>query len=248
MYIKSDEQIKAMKMAGKIVALAHQEVAKHIQPGISTMELDEVVENKIRSLGAKPSFKGYQGFPNATCISVNNTVVHGIPNALEILKEGDIVSIDIGADYNGYQGDSAWTYAVGEISSDDIKLMEVTKDALFKGLEVIKSGVKVGEISAAIFLHACRNDIGVVEELTGHGIGKDLHEDPYIPNIGIKSEGPILLAGHTIAVEPIFTFGNNEIYVEDDEWTIRTIDGKKAAHFEHTILITEDGYEILTKL
>lgn len=245
---KTVREVELMRTAGKIVALAHQEVSKHIAPGVSTLELDKIVERVIRENGATPSFKGYGGFPGSICASINNVVVHGIPKAGVVLKEGDIISIDIGACYKGYHGDSAWTYPVGKISEADQNLMEVTLNALYKGLEKVKPNNRLSDISAAIGDYAKSFGYGVVEEFTGHGVGKSLHEDPAIPNYGIPNMGPILQPGMTLAIEPMINAGTKYVKVCSDGWTTITRDGKKSAHYEHTILITDEGYEILTKL
>ena len=245
---KTVREVELMRTAGKIVALAHQEVSKHIAPGVSTLELDKIVERVIRENGAIPSFKGYGGFPGSICASINNVVVHGIPKAGVVLKEGDIISIDIGACYKGYHGDSAWTYPVGKISEADQNLMEVTLNALYKGLEKVKPNNRLSDISAAIGDYAKSFGYGVVEEFTGHGVGKSLHEDPAIPNYGIPNMGPILQPGMTLAIEPMINAGTKYVKVCSDGWTTITRDGKKSAHYEHTILITDEGYEILTKL
>ena len=245
---KTAREIELMRTAGKIVALAHQEVQKHIAPGVSTLELDQIVERVIRENGATPSFKGYGGFPGSICASINEVVVHGIPKASTILKEGDIISVDIGACYKGYHGDSAWTYPVGAISKKDEALMEATLQALYKGLEQVKPNNRLSDISAAIGNYASNLGYGVVEDFTGHGVGKSLHEDPAIPNYGIPNMGPILQAGMTLAIEPMINAGTKHVKVCSDGWTTITRDKKKSAHFEHTVLITNEGYEILTKL
>ena len=245
---KSLREIELMRIAGRIVALAHQEVKKHIAPGVSTLELDQIAERVIRENGATPSFKGYGGFPGSICASINDVVVHGIPKASTILKEGDIISVDIGACYKGYHGDSAWTYPVGEISAADQHLMDVTLNALYKGLEQAKPHNRLSDISAAIGSYAKSFGYGVVVDFTGHGVGKSLHEDPAIPNYGIPNMGPVLQPGMTLAIEPMINAGTKNVKVCSDGWTTITRDGKKSAHFEHSILITDEGYEILTKL
>ena len=245
---KTVREIELMRTAGKIVALAHQEVRKHIAPGVSTLELDQIAERVIRENGATPSFKGYGGFPGSICASINEVVVHGIPKASTILKSGDIISIDIGACYKGYHGDSAWTYPVGEISESDQNLMDVTLNALYKGLEKAKPNNRLSDISAAIGEYAKSFGYGVVEDFTGHGVGKSLHEDPAIPNYGIPNMGPVLQPGMTLAIEPMINAGTKSVKVCSDGWTTITRDGKKSAHFEHSTLITDEGYEILTKL
>ena len=245
---KSTREIGLMREAGRIVALAHQEVQKHIKPGISTLELDRIVEQVIRANGATPSFKGYNGFPGSICASINEVVIHGIPKATTILKDGDIIAIDIGACYKGYHGDSAWSYCVGKANPSDEKLMNVTKEALYKGLEQAKPGNRLGDISAAIGKYAKSYGYGVVEEFTGHGVGRNLHEDPAIPNYGIPNTGPLLQPGMTLAIEPMINAGTKKVKILSDGWTTITSDRKKSAHFEHTILITDDGCEILTQL
>ena len=245
---KSAREIELMRIAGRIVALAHQEVEKHIAPGVSTLELDQIAERVIRENGATPSFKGYGGFPGSICASINDVVVHGIPKASTILKSGDIISIDIGACYKGYHGDSAWTYPVGEISAADRHLMDVTLNALYKGLEQAKPHNRLSDISAAIGNYAKSFGYGVVVDFTGHGVGKNLHEDPAIPNYGTPNMGPVLQPGMTLAIEPMINAGTKNVKVCSDGWTTITRDGKKSAHYEHSILITDEGYEILTKL
>ena len=245
---KSAREIELMRIAGRIVALAHQEVEKHIAPGVSTLELDQIAERVIRENGATPSFKGYGGFPGSICASINDVVVHGIPKASTILKSGDIISIDIGACYKGYHGDSAWTYPVGEISAADRHLMDVTLNALYKGLEQAKPHNRLSDISAAIGNYAKSFGYGVVVDFTGHGVGKSLHEDPAIPNYGIPNMGPVLQPGMTLAIEPMINAGTKNVKVCSDGWTTITRDGKKSAHYEYSILITDEGYEILTKL
>ena len=245
---KSTREIGLMREAGRIVALAHQEVQKHIRPGVSTLELDKIVEKVIRDNGATPSFKGYNGFPGSICASINEVVVHGIPKATTILKDGDIIAIDIGACYKGYHGDSAWSYCVGKVNPSDEKLMNVTKEALYKGLEQAKPGNRLGDISSAIGKYAKSFGYGVVETFTGHGVGRHLHEDPAIPNYGIPNTGPVLQPGMTLAIEPMINAGTKNVKTLSDGWTTITSDRKKSAHFEHTILINDDGCEILTQL
>lgn len=243
--IKSQREIDLMVIAGNIVYETHKHIKPMIKPGVSLLELDAEAEKFILSKGAKPSFKGYDGFPNATCISVNEQVVHGIPSKRK-LKKGDIVSIDIGAEYKGYHGDSAWSYIV-EDASDDIKyLMEHTKNALFEGIKKVKPGNRIGDISYAIGKYAEEHHLGIVRELVGHGVGNHLHEDPNVPNYGIKGTGPLLKEGMVIAIEPMLNLGQEDIVIDDNDWTISTLDGKPSAHFEHTVLVTKDGYQILT--
>lgn len=246
--IKSAREIDLMRAAGRIVALAHQEVANHIQPGVSTYELDQIVEQVIRTNGATPSFKGYGGFPASACTSVNEQVVHGIPNKSVILQDGDLISIDIGANYKGYHGDSAWTYAVGTVSDEVQQLMDVTKECLFKGLEQATAGNRLSDISHAVESYADQFGYGVVREFVGHGIGKQLHEDPQVPNFGQPGKGPKLRAGMTLAIEPMINMGVRQVRVLDDNWTAVTIDKKPSAHYEHTIVVTDGEPIILTTL
>ena len=234
-----------MKEAGNIVYQTHQYLKSYIKEGITTKELDSLAENFIRSKNATPSFKGYQGFPGTICASINDEVVHGIPGNRK-LKNGDIISIDIGACYKGYHGDSAWTYPVGEISEEKKYLLEHTEKSLFVGLEQIKPGKRVGDIGAAIEEYANNHNLGVVVELVGHGVGTSIHEEPEVPNYGKPGTGPLLKEGMVIAVEPMLNLGTPDIYILDDDWTIKTDDGLSSAHFEHTVAVTKDGYEILT--
>lgn len=244
---KSKREIDLMRKAGEIVALAHQAVAEVIRPGITTGELDRIVEKVIRDHQATPSFKGYNGFPAAICASVNEVLVHGFPSKYA-LKEGDIISVDIGACYKGYHGDSAWTYAVGEVSEEAKHLMDVTKQSLYEGLKMVKAGVHLSDISNTIGEYVYSYGYSVPYEYTGHGIGANLHEDPAIPNYGPKGKGPILKAGMTLAIEPMVHRGKPFTKVLDDDWTVVTKDGSLAAHYEHTVLVTEEGYEILTTI
>lgn len=243
--IKSDREIELMKIAGQIVYETHQYLKPFVKPGTKTIDLDTMAEEFIRSKGATPSCKGYEGFPYTLCISVNDEVVHGFPSEYK-LKDGDIVSIDICACYKGYHGDSAWTYAVGKISDDDKYLMEHTEKALYEGIKEAKVGNRVGDISNSVEEYAKKHNLGVVKELVGHGVGSNLHEDPNVPNYGEKGKGPLLKAGMVIAIEPMLTFGDESIYIEDNDWTIKTYDESNAAHFEHTVLITEEGPVLLT--
>jgi len=246
--LKSKREVELMREAGRIVALAHQAAKNFIKPGVTTKDLDDLVEKVIRDNDAIPSFKNYNGFPASACISVNEEVVHGIPSKKRILKDGDVVSVDIGAIYKGYHGDSAWTYACGEISSDAKGLLEGTKESLFKGLEYAKAGNRLSDISHAIQKHAESLGYSVVREFVGHGLGRELHEDPQIPNFGLPGRGPKLKAGMTLAIEPMINLGNKDVRVLTDGWTAVTRDRSISAHYEHSILITKTGYEILTKL
>lgn len=243
--IKSDYEISLLKIAGNIVYRTHQYLKEYIKPGITTKELDKLAEDFIKSQGAIPSFKNYNGFPGSICTSINEEVVHGIPGNRK-LKNGDIIGIDIGACYKGYHGDSAWSYPVGDISDKKKYLLFHTEKALYEGLNQIKPGVRIGDISNAIETYANKYKLGVVRELVGHGVGSKLHEEPDVPNYGKKNTGPILKEGMVIAVEPMLNLGTRQIYILDDDWTIITGDNKPSAHFEHTIVVTKDGYKILT--
>ncbi len=243
--LKSQREIELLKQAGNIVYRTHQYLKPYIKEGITTKELDQLAEDFIRSQDATPSFKGYEGFPGTICASINDEVVHGIPGKRK-LKNGDIISIDIGACYKGYHGDSAWTYPVGEISDDLKQLLKDTEKALFIGLDQIKPGNRIGDIGAAIEEYAESCHLGVVKELVGHGVGTNVHEDPEVPNYGKRGTGPLLREGMVIAVEPMLNLGEEDIYLMDNDWTIKTDDGLPSAHFEHTVVVTKDGYQILT--
>ncbi len=245
--IKSKREVELMREAGRIVALCHSEIAKVIKPGITTRELDTLVEDIIRENGATPSFKGYGGFPDSICASPNNQVVHGFANDIP-LKDGDIISVDIGACYKGYHGDSAWTYPVGTIDKDKEHLLKETEASLWAGLEMVKSGIHLSDVSHAIEKHAHAAGLGVVEIFAGHGIGRDLHEAPEILNYGTPGRGPILKPGMMLAIEPMLNSGKPGVIIQKDGWTTTTVDKKPSAHFEHTILVTENGYEIMTTL
>lgn len=244
---KSEVEIELMREAGRIVAETHRLLKQAIRPNITTKELDQIAEDYIRSQGATPSFKGYNGFTGSICASVNDELVHGIPGPRK-LKEGDIISIDIGAQYKGYHGDSAWTYGVGEISDTAQRLLEVTEKSLYAGLAEAKPDVRLYTISHAI--QTCVEEAGfsIVREYVGHGVGTDLHEEPQIPNYGLPNKGPRLKPGMVLAIEPMVNVGRRYVKTLPDNWTVVTQDGSLCAHFEHTIAITSDGYEILTKL
>lgn len=244
---KSEHELNLMRTAGQIVAETQDVLRQEIRPGITTAHLDRIAEQFIRSKGAIPSFKGYGGFPGSICVSVNDELVHGIPGR-RILNEGDIVSIDVGAQYEGYHGDSAWTYPVGDISAEAQRLLDVTEQSLFAGLALLKPDVRLYTISHEI--QKCIEDAGfsVVREYVGHGIGADLHEEPQIPNYGIPNRGPRLKPGMVLAIEPMVVAGERYVKTLEDDWTVVTVDGTLCAHFEHTVAITADGYEILTQL
>ena len=243
--IKSDREIELLKIAGNIVYQTHQYLKPYIKEGITTLELDRLAEDFIRSKGATPSCKGYRGFPATLCTSINDEVVHGIPSK-RMLINGDIITLDICACYKGYHGDSAWTYKVGEVSNEVSDLMKETEEALYAGLSVIKPGARVGDISHAVEEVANKYKLGIVRELCGHGVGHNLHEEPNIPNFGRAGYGPLLKEGMVFAVEPMLNLGSQDVCMLDDGWTIVTYDGKPSAHFEHTVLVTKDGYQILT--
>jgi len=243
--IKSDYEIELMRKAGHIVYLTHQHLIPYLKPGITTNELDKLAYDFIIKEGATPSCLGYNGYPKSICTSVNDEVVHGIPSSRK-LKNGDIISIDIVACYKGYHGDSAWSYPIGDITMKKQYLLEHTKEALFEGLKQVKPGNRIGDISHAIEEYAKKHKLGVVKELVGHGIGTNIHEDPEVPNYGKEHTGPILKEGMVIAIEPMLNLGTADVYVLEDDWTIVTGDNKPSAHFEHTVVVTRDGYEILT--
>lgn len=243
--IKSDREIELMTIAGNIVYETHKYLKEYLKPGITTKRLDTLAEDFIISKGAIPSCKGFEGYPATLCTSINEEVVHGIPSKRK-LKNGDIITLDICACYKGYHGDSAWTYAIGDITEDKKYLLEHTEKSLYEGLKQVKPGNRIGDISSAIEEYAKKHKLGVVKELVGHGIGSHLHEDPEVPNYGEAGTGIILKKGMTIAVEPMLNLGTAKIYLLDDDWTIVTGDNKPSAHFEHTIIVTDDGYEILT--
>ena len=244
-YLKTNEEIELLRENNILVSQALAEVAKHIKPGVTTKELDRIAEDFIRSHGAIPSFLGYEGYPASACISVNEQVVHGIPSDY-VIKEGDIVSVDLGTFMKGFNGDSAYTFAVGEISDDVRRLLEVTKEALYKGTAQAKAGNRVGDISAAVQEYAESFGFGVVRELEGHGLGRKMHEAPGIPNYGLRGRGPLLKEGMVICIEPMITMGNRAIVFERDGWTVRTRDRKPAAHFEFAVAIRKDGPDVLT--
>lgn len=243
--IKSEHEIELMRQAGLMVSKTHKYLKDFIKPGITTKELDKIAEDYIKSLGGIPTCKGYEGFPASLCTSINDEVVHGIPSNRK-LKNGDIITIDMVIGYHGYQGDAAWTYAVGDISDKKKYLMEHTEKSLYEGIKMVKPGNRIGDISNAVEKYATKHHLGIVKELVGHGIGTNMHEDPDVPNYGKASTGPKLKEGMVICIEPMLNLGSSNIYQLEDGWTIKTDDGKPAAHYEHTVLVTKDGYEILT--
>lgn len=244
---KSETELGFMREAGRIVAETHRLMAKSIEPGITTGELDHIADKFIRSQDALPSFKGYNGFPYSICASVKEELVHGFPSKRK-LNEGDIVSLDIGAEYRGFHGDSAWTYPVGEISEEAKKLLEVTEGSLYAGLALVKPDVRLFTISHEIQKFIEDAGFSVVREYVGHGIGSELHEEPQIPNYGTPDRGPRLKPGMVLAIEPMVNVGKRYVRTLEDNWTVVTVDGSLCAHFEHTVAVTADGMEIFTKL
>ncbi|MGN1212898.1 MAG: type I methionyl aminopeptidase [Christensenellales bacterium] len=245
-HLKTKKQIELMREACRITKGMLDIVEKNIRPGISTLELDKIAEDYCRSQGALPSFKGYGGFPGSICASVNEVIVHGIPSSEIILKEGDIISIDCGAFIRGFNGDAARTFAVGKISPEKQKLIDVTKQCFFEGIKGLKVGDRIGDIGERVQKYAESFGYSVVREMVGHGIGKEMHEDPQVPNYGHKGFGPVIQNGLCIAIEPMINMGKKDIVIEDDGWTTRTKDKKPSAHYENTVAITDEGIEILT--
>lgn len=246
MIVRTPDELRLMREAGKITRDALNYAKTLIKPNISTLELDKKIKEYIINCGATPSFLGYEGYPGSICASPNSMVVHGIPSDKIILKEGDIISIDVGATFKGYNGDAARTFAVGEISQEKAKLIKVTEECFFKGIEKLKVGDRLGELSHAIQEHAEKNGFSVVRELVGHGIGTKMHEWPNVPNYGKKTDGPILAENICLAVEPMINMGKKDIYLLEDGWGVITRDGKPSAHYENTVILTLTGVEILT--
>lgn len=244
--IKSEREIELMREAGRILARVHEELEKALKPGMSTLDVDKLGEHIIRSCGCIPSFKNYNGYPASICVSVNDEVVHGIPNKRRILQEGDIVSLDAGVIYKGYHSDAARTHGIGEISPEAQKLIDVTKQSFFEGIKFAKAGNHLNDISTAIQTYAESFGYGVVRDLVGHGIGSHLHEDPEVPNFSQKRKGILLRPGMTLAIEPMINAGRYDVAWMDDDWTVVTDDGSLSAHYENTILITEGEPEILS--
>lgn len=249
-FLKTEDEIDLLRSANQLVSKTHAELAKVIKPGVTTAQLDKIAEEFIRDHGAIPTFKGFPNpyggpFPASICASVNDEVVHGIPNDVP-LKDGDIVSIDCGTLLNGFCGDSCYTFCVGEVADEIKQLLKVTKESLYKGIEVALVGKRIGDISHAVQAHCEKHGYGVVREFVGHGIGKEMHEDPQVPNYGRPGNGPLLKNGLCLAIEPMITLGSPKIGMMPDCWTIKTLDGKCAAHFEHTIAIHHGKAEILS--
>ena len=245
-YLKTKKEIEFMRKACQITKGMLDIVEKNIRPGVSTLELDQIAEDYCRSQGAIPNFKNYGGFPGSICASIDDVVVHGIPRANIILKEGQIISIDCGAMIHGFNGDAARTFPVGKISPEKQKLIDVTKQSFFEGIKGLKVGDRIGDIGERVQKYAESFGFSVVREMVGHGIGRDLHEDPEVPNYGHKGYGPKIEDGLVIAIEPMINMGRKEITIDDDDWTTRTRDGKPSAHYENTVAITSEGVEILT--
>ena len=244
---KSRDEIKRMRHAGHIVALVHQKMKEVVEPGISTKELDNIAMNIIKENRAIPTFLGYSGFPACICTSINQQVVHGIPSEDVILKEGDIIAIDVGATYGGFVGDSAWSYAVGNVSDDIKRLMKATEESLYAGIEKMCPGNVLDDISKAIESVAIRENMGIVRQYGGHGVGHEMHEDPFLFNYSV-GDNTLIRPNIAIAIEPMFNLGGDDVFVEQDGWTVSTKDGKPSAHFEHTVIATDDGPLITTKL
>ncbi len=246
--LKNTDQLAYMREAGKITGEALSLAGEAVRPGISTYELDTMIRKCIEKHGAKPSFLGYGGFPGSACISINDQVIHGIPSKKAILKDGDIVKIDVGAFYRGYHGDSARTFPVGEISEEAKRLIEVTKESFYRGVAQIGEGARIGDIGSAIDSYVRENGYSVVRKYIGHGVGRELHEDPEVPNFGTPGRGPRLCAGMVIAIEPMVNVGTHEVKELSDGWTVITADGKLSAHYEHTVAVTSNGAVLLTEV
>lgn len=243
--IKTDEEIARMREAGRITAIAREVAGEYIKEGVTTHFIDSKVKSCILSHGAEPSFLGYGGFPASACISVNDEIIHGIPSS-RVLKNGDIVKVDVGAYYKGFHGDCAATFPVGQISDEAKRLIEVTEKCFYKGIEAIELGGRIGDISNAVYQCATKNGYGVVRDFIGHGVGRNLHEGPDVPNYGPAGRGPRLQKGMTIAVEPMINIGTSEVRILENKWTVVTGDGKFSAHYENTVAITDNGVLILT--
>ena len=247
--IKSEYEIKLIEKASKIVAETLILMKENAKPGVSSLYLDEIAYKNILKNKAKPAFLGYRGYPKTSCISINEEVIHGIPSSDKIIKDGDVVSIDLGAIYDGYYGDSALTFIVGKPKSLlHVKLVDVCREALYEGIRVIRDGIRLGDLSYTIGSYIMKNKMGILRDFTGHGIGRKLHEEPAIFNFGVKDTGPILREGMTLAIEPMITLGSGEVYIKDDGWTVVTSDGTYAAHFEHTVCVAKNGSVILSKV
>ena len=250
-YLKTEDEIELMRQANQLVGKTLGESAKHIKPGVTTLQLDKIADEFIRDHGATPTFKGFPNpyggpFPASICTSVNDVVVHGVPNKETVLKDGDIISVDCGTLLNGFNGDSCYTFCVGEVSEEVKALLKTTKESLYLGIDNAQAGKHLGDISSAVQDHCEAHGYGIVRELTGHGIGREMHEDPQVPNYGRRGNGVMLKAGMCLAIEPMITMGKRDIWLDQDRWTIRTRDGKPAAHFEHTVVVRKGKAEILS--
>ena len=250
-FLKTEDEIELMRQANQLVGKTLGELAKHIKPGVTTLQLNAIADEFIRDHGAVPTFKGFPNpyggpFPASICTSVNDVVVHGVPDSKTVLKEGDIISIDCGTLLNGFNGDSCYTFCVGDVADDVKKLLRITKEALYKGIENAVAGKHVGDVSSTVQDYCEAEGYGVVRELTGHGIGREMHEDPQVPNYGRRGNGPMLKSGMCIAIEPMITMGKRDIYLKADRWSVCTRDGMPAAHFEHTVAIRRGKAEILS--
>ena len=250
-FLKTEDEIELMRQANQLVGKTLGELAKHIKPGVTTLQLDKIADEFIRDHGATPTFKGFPNpyggpFPASICTSVNDVVVHGVPNKKTVLKDGDIISVDCGTLLNGFNGDSCYTFCVGEVSEEVKALLKTTKESLYLGIDNAQAGKHLGDISSAVQDHCETHGYGIVRELTGHGIGREMHEDPQVPNYGRRGNGVMLKKGMCLAIEPMITMGKRDIWLDQDRWTIRTRDGKPAAHFEHTIVVRKGKAEILS--
>ena len=250
-YLKTEDELELMRQANQLVGKTLGELAKHIKPGVTTLQLDKIADTFIRDHGAVPTFKGFPNpyggpFPASICTSVNDVVVHGVPNATTVLKDGDIISVDCGTLLNGFCGDSCYTFCVGEVSDEVKQLLRTTKESLYLGIAQAVAGHHLGDVSSAVQEHCEAHGYGIVRELTGHGIGREMHEDPPVPNYGRRGNGTMLKSSMCIAIEPMITMGKRDIYLKPDRWSICTRDGKPAAHFEHTICVRKGKAEILS--
>lgn len=247
-HLKSPSEIEKMRKSNRLVAEVHRALREHVRPGVSTLELDRIAEERIRKAGGKPAFKGYQGFPGSICASINEQVVHGIPSATTILKEGDVVSLDVGVLLDGFFGDAATTLPVGQVSEEARRLLKTSEESLVAAIEKMREGNRLGDVSFAVQRYAESRGYNVVRQFVGHGIGRSLHEAPQVPNFGRPGTGQRLYAGLVLAIEPMLNCGTGDVRVLEDQWTVVTADGRLSAHFEHTVAITEDGPDILSQL
>lgn len=246
--VKIPSELAAMRQSGRMLATVLDVLKQRVEPGMTTKDLAAIAKEELKKLGGQPTFLGYYGFPDVLCVSLNDEVVHGLPSVKRIIQDGDIVSMDFGVTYKGMITDGAISVIAGHARPADSALVRATEQGMLKGIEQIKDGVKTGTIGAAVESVLDKQHLGIVRDYVGHGVGHELHEDPNVPNYGPKNHGPSLSAGMTVAVEPMATHGGDEVYIAEDGWTVKTEDGSKAAHFEHTVLVTETGYEILTQL